>query len=204
MKRILIATVVAGAWAVTAASALAADNYAPTYNAGRCLVQRNRAASVALLRMLPLGEEAVSPAMLGRAPCAAALAGAPSMVVRGAIAQALYFQDMHDFEMGSPIPLEQVPVPTEASAAGDQVTELYRWGDCVVRNDLDGARHLLRSGVGSPEEGAATGALSGTMSHCLAAGSRLAISAWQLRSVLAQSNYYNFYRMMAGELSVRH
>lgn len=202
MKMVFVGAAAVVALASGAGPAFAATSYASAYDAGHCLVQRDRARAVALLQALPLGD---GPASLPpRLACAAGFDGAPAMVVRGAIAQALYFADRHNYDAGSLVPLLDIAVPTEASArGGDALTELYRWGDCVVRNDLEGTWRLLRSGVGSPDETAATAALTPLMGRCLPSGAQLSVRPWQLRAILAQSNYENFYRMMTGQLSVR-
>jgi hypothetical protein len=185
-------------------AALAATNSAAVYDAGRCIVQQDRHAANALMTTLPLDDSQADLSQLrGRAAaCAAPLAGAPAMQVRGALAQAMFATDFRGFghDPNPRYAFINLNLPVESSPAGSRSVELYRWADCVVRNDSAGAERLLHSAVASEEESAALTGLQDYMAACMPAGAQLTARRWELRSVLAQSAYHTLYRYWTGQL----
>lgn len=206
MKRILFSMAAFGALASMPGPAAATPSTGAAYDGGRCLVTADRRSAVALMTALPLGDV---PADLSRlrgagAACVARLAGAPSMLVRGAIAQALFLRDFRGLgrEPRDNRQIVDLDLPVEASfgAPRDSTTHLYRWSDCVVRNDPTGANRLLHSGVGSAGEATAIAGLQTYMSRCMAAGGQLSLRPWEVRSLFAQSAYHALYRYWTGQL----
>ena len=206
MKRILFSVAAVGALASIPGPAAATPSVAAAYDGGRCIVQQDRRSAVALMATLPLDDSRADLSRLrGRAAaCAAPLAGAPSMQVRGAIAQALFLRDFRGFarEPRDEWNIINLNLPVEATSGDprDRTTELYRWADCVVRNDAAGTDRLLRTGVGSAEESAAIAGLQDYMSRCMPAGAQLTVRPWEVRSVFAQSAYHTLYRYWRGQL----
>jgi len=207
MKRILFSMAALGALASIHAPAAATPTAAAAYDGGRCLVLQDRRSAVALMASLPLDDSRadLSSVAPGGADCVGQLAGAPSMLVRGAIAQALYQRDFRGFEGTRHDNIINLNLPVEASfgAAQDRTTQLYRWSDCVVRNDSAGTDRLLNSAIGSPGEDEAIAGLQTFMSGCMPAGQQLSIRPWEVRSLFAQSAYHTMYRYWTGQLVAR-
>jgi hypothetical protein len=202
--RQLILSLAAAAAAAPPAGA-AAPSVAGVYEAGRCLVASDRRAAVALIRTLPLdGPVADLSTLRGSAArgCAEPAQGAPAMLVRGAIAQALFLRDFRAFgrEPRTENGLVDLNLPIESSPGGTRSVELYRWADCVVRNDSAGTQRLLVSAIGSGEEDTAIAGLQAYMSACMRGGSQLQVRASEVRSVFAQSAYHTMYRYWTGQL----
>jgi hypothetical protein len=143
--------------------------------------------------------------LTGRAAaCATSLDGAPAMQVRGALAQAMFLRDFRTVRREvNPrrgfINLN-LPVQTTPGTENDRTMQLYRWADCVARNDSRSTERLLRTEAASPEEAAAIEGLRNYMAACMPAGTQLDIRLWELRSVIAQSAYHTVYRYWTGQL----
>jgi|GEM_PF-3374157 len=205
MKQFLGSLALAGSALALPAPAIAAPaSVAGVYEAGRCMVDRDRRAAIGLILALPLdGRAADLSSLSGSArDCAATAQGASAMLVRGAIAQALFLRDFRTFgrEPRMTTSLINLALPVESSPSGTRSVELYRWGDCVVRNDGAGTQRLLLSTVGSADESAAIAGLQTYMSACMRAGSQLEVRASEVRSVFAQSAYHTMYRYWTGQL----
>jgi hypothetical protein len=210
MKRVVFSIVALGAMAAMPATAAATPSSATVYEAGRCLVQQDRRSAVALMVSLPLGDTPADLSQVGRngTRCVRGLAGAPAMLVRGGIAQALFVRDFGGFgrELGNDRNIIDLNLPIEATfgASRDRTTQLYRWADCVVRNDSASTERLLRSAIGTPDEAAAIAALRTFMSSCMPVGSELVVRAWEVRSLFAQSAYHTLFRYWTGQLQSAH
>jgi len=209
MKRTIFGLAfVTSAWALAAptpAAVTAGSQWtAATYEAGRCIVRADRGAAAALMRTLPLDD---SPADLGAlrgraARCAEGAAGATAVTMRGAIAQALYLSDFRGRELRPVRPgyLVDLGLPVQGAPGGSRTVELYRWADCVVRNDSATTRRLLMSPLGSSEETAAITALNNYMAACLPQGADLNVYASEVRDLFAQTAYASLYRYWTGQL----
>lgn len=198
--------IAAAAILVPAAASPATGSTAAIYDAGRCMVQRDRRAAIALFRGLPLDNSAADLSSLGTSSaraCTGDVAGASAMLVRGAIAQALFVRDFRGSMGNQPRP-GQEPVDlglADAIAAdGPRATEPYRWADCVVRNDPAWTERLLRSDVGSSYEAAAISGLQPYMSACMASLAQISVRQSEMRSLFAQGAYHNSYRYWTGQL----
>lgn len=206
MRRVIASVLALGALASVPAPAAAAPSSAAVYEAGRCLVQQDRRSAVALMGSLPLDDSPADLAGVGRggAGCVRGLDGAAAMLVRGGIAQALFLRDFGGFgrELRNDRNLLDLRLPVEATPGmpGDRTTQLYRWADCVVRNDSAGTERLLRSAVGTPEERTAIAGLQAFMARCMPAGTELSVRAWEVRSLFAQSAYHTLFRYWTGQL----
>lgn len=207
MKRTILGLAFAtSAWAFAAPAEASAGSQwtVAAYEAGRCIVREDRGAAAALMRSLPLDD---SPADLGTlrgraARCAGGAAGATSVTMRGAIAQALYLSDFRGRELRPVRPgyLVDLDLPAQSAPGGTRTVELYRWADCVVRNDSATTRQLLMSPLGSPEETAAITALNNYMAACLPQGTDLNVYASEVRDLFAQTAYASLYRYWTGQL----
>ena len=124
MKKTMIPIAAAALLAVIPSAAPAARNSPVIYEAGRCIVQHDRRAANALMATLPLDESAADLSRLrGRAAaCAAALADAPAMQVRGALAQAMFMRDFGSMR-SDPDPRRgfiNLNLPVQASPGGSR------------------------------------------------------------------------------------
>lgn len=177
------------------------------YSVGRCVASRSREASAALLSALPLGGGEVYPAqkeMINSLDCAGSSVPDDSgFLLRGAIAQALYRADFKEFGIAPKNRPEWVNLrlPVEAEdTAGSKTDELYKWGDCVVRNDTKGVEALLQTPAGSRQEAMILRRTKPYMAACLSEGKSLAVAPYELRSLFAQAAYHSLYRYWSGEL----
>lgn len=209
MKRVLFSLIAGAALAGLPApvfATAAAPSAASVYEVGRCIVRADRRAAISLMRTLPLDNSLADLSALGGSAsgCAGGAAGVPAMLIRGAIAQELFIRDFRTFsrEPRNPDRLVNLNLPVEAFAVprSDSVGDLYRWSDCVVRNDTANTERLLHSPIGSPGESAAFAALQTYMSACFASGSQVAMRPAQVRSLFAQSAYNSMYRYWTGQL----
>ena len=193
------------AMAVPAAAADNSETVRDIYDAGRCMVDRDRSTAVGFLQAVPVDSEdadlSLLPDNLARR-CAEGMSSAKTLLIRGAIAQALFFRDFGGFglEPRRSAPLVNLDLPVQDSPESSVRMELYRWADCVVRNDATHTERLLSSRVGSRTEEAAVDGLRPYMAACAPAGSQLAVQATELRSLLAQSAYHSMYRYWTNQL----
>ncbi|HEV2867052.1 MAG TPA: hypothetical protein VGX37_11100 [Allosphingosinicella sp.] len=175
------------------------------YDAGRCIVSRDRGTAISLLQRLPVDGDATDLTNLpeNARRCARGLSSADTLHLRGAIAQALFFRDFGGFgiEPRRSTPLVNLGLPTQDTQGGTRLVLLYRWADCLVRNDAAHAERLLASGVGSRNETSAIDQMRNFMAVCAPPGSQLAVQPAELRSLLAQSAYHSMYRYWTDQLA---
>lgn len=209
MKRIFVPFAAAVLTALPGpAPAAPGPSTAAVYAAGRCIVARDYGRALALLVALPLDDQAADLAQLrgsGAEPCAGGIAGASALLVRGAIAQALFMRDFGGFgrDPRSSAHLINLNLPVQDSAGGSRALDLYRWGDCVVRNNPGATQDLLASVSGSAEERAAIAELQPFMTPCMPFGTQLTtVYLTEARAVFAQSAYHTMYRYATGQLRV--
>lgn len=207
MRKTMLALLAAAA-AFTPSAPAAADEARPAlrdiYDAGRCIVDNDRRTAVSFLQSLPIEEGeadlSVLPDNLAR-QCTQGLGTVDSLHVRGALAQALFFRDFGGFgiQPGRSVPLVNLNIPAQSSPPGTGMVELYRWADCVVRNDGNHAERLLQSRVGSSNEAAMVEQLRPFMQACAGTES-LAVRPADFRSLVAQSAYNSMYRYWTRQL----
>jgi hypothetical protein len=208
MKKAICSLLAAGAALAMPVPAAAADNGESgrdIYDAGRCMVDRERSTAVGFLQAVPVDSEDADLSLLPDSlveRCAEGLSAAKALLMRGAIAQALFFRDFGGFglEPRRSAPLVNLGLPVQDSPEGSVRTELYRWSDCVVRNDAQHTERLLQSTVGSRGEAAAIERLRDFMAACAPANSQLSVHPIELRSLLAQSAYHSMYRYWTNQL----
>src|SRR5918999_1299759 len=196
MRKTMFALLAAGAAFLPAAPALAdqgGTSLRQIYDAGRCIVDNDRRTAVSFLQSLPLEEGEADLTLLPDSltrRCARGLGMVDSLHVRGAIAQALFFRDFGGFgiEPARSVPLVNLNIPAQSSPPATGMTELYRWVDCVVRNDIGHTERLLESRVGSRNESAAIDGMRPYMQAC-AGEQSLAVRPSDFRSLVAQSAY---------------
>jgi hypothetical protein len=207
MKKTMLALLATAAALSPAAPAYADEGDASLrtiYEAGRCIVDNDRRTAISFLQSLPIDEGEADLTLLPdnlTRRCAQGLGTVDSLHVRGAMAQALFFRDFGGFgiEPGRSVPLVNLNIPAQSSPPGTGMTELYRWADCVVRNDIGHAERLLQSRVGSQAESAAIGELQPYMRAC-AGEQSLAVRPSDFRSLVAQSAYNSMYRYWTRQL----
>lgn len=207
MRKAIVSLLAAGA-ALALPAAASANNDSSledVYDAGRCMVERDRHAAVGLLGTLPIDATQADlsdlPAGLAER-CGRRLGSVTGLHLRGAIAQALFLRDFGSFgvEPRRSTPLVNLSLPVQDSPSGDRAIELYRWGDCLVRNDGIHVERLLASSIGSRTETQLIASMRDYMAACAPAGAQLAVHPGELRSVLAQSAYQSMYRYWTGRL----
>ena len=208
MRNVLLACVAVSAALLPTAPAAADQGVTQRqiYETGRCMVTSDRNTTVNFLASLPVEEGdadlTILPNSLQRR-CAEGLSTANALHLRGAIAQALFFRDFGGFglEPRRSAPLVNLNIPVQSSPAGTGITELYRWSDCVVRNDTTHAERLLSSQVGSRAESDAIDSLRAFMSACAPEGQQLAVRSTDFRSLIAQSAYNSMFRYWTRQLA---
>ena len=209
MRRAVLSMLAAGA-ALLLPGTASADNGGASmrdvYDAGRCMVDRDRRAAIGLLQALPLDGDAADLSSLPDSlaqRCGEGLQAASALHLRGAIAQALFFRDFGGFgvEPRRATPLVDLDLPVQRSPGGSPTIDLYRWADCLVRNDSHHAERLMESRVGSRTETLAIEGMRNYMAACAPDGAQLAVQAAELRSVIAQSAYHSMYRYWIGRLA---
>jgi hypothetical protein len=203
-----VAASMIGAGSVAAqTSAPAAQPVRAIYDAGRCIA-RHRAAAAELLQILPIGGGVVGDEaqriVASRGCDTSALEGDAAILLRGAIAQELYLHDFREFGVeprnrGAWINMA-LPVQADADNSDDANTRLYRWADCVVRNDTVRTERLFKTQPGSRQETQALQSMQPYMSACLDPDTQIAVASSELRSLFAQGAYHNSYRYWTGEL----
>jgi hypothetical protein len=185
--------------AIPAGASPGGSSVRSVYDMGKCIVRKDRIAAVALMGSLPLSGSANLSGSIGSASgCVAqASTGANSVTVRGALAQALFLRDFNEFgaEPTRKAGFASYELPIESG--------LYRWSDCVVRQDTGAITVLLHTEIGSRQEAQVLERIRPQMSACLPTTEKLAIAPSQLRSVLAQSAYNVAYRYWTEQLSAR-
>ena len=208
MRKALFALTAAAIALTTAAPAAANTGGASVeaiYEAGACIVQRDRDAALTLMQTLPIENIAVEldlPSETARS-CADGMTSASGLLLRGGIAQALFFRDFGGFgqEPARSRALFNLDLPVQDSPEGSLAVELYRLADCVVRNDVERTERLLSSRVGSRNEANAISGLQPYMRACAPAGMQMEVSTSQLRSAMAQSAYQSMYRYWTRDLT---
>ncbi|MFN3944096.1 MAG: hypothetical protein ACK4K7_04110 [Allosphingosinicella sp.] len=211
MRRHSLIALLIGAFAATGVAAqepdtAAAGDAAAAYTVGRCIVQSNRPAAARLMQALPIGGDGAGPEamrIMGEVGCGAeSLRSDQALMLRGGLAQALFQADFEHFgvEPRNPRAMIDLGLPAETDPASDGNRDLYRWSDCVVRNDTENVQRLLRTPVASRQEAQVLGALVPYMHACARPMARLVVDASELRSLFVQSSYQAMYRYWSGAL----
>lgn len=208
MRRFVVSLLAVGATLMPLAPAAAFRVATPseTFDAGRCIVVRNRDAALDLLRTLPnnadMADLTALPGGLSER-CARGLTSADALHLRGAIVQEMYLRDFGGagVEPRRSARLIDLALPVQDSAGGDRTTELFRLADCVVRNDGEHVDRFLASSVGSRIEANLIGAMRNYLAACAPATSQFAVRPADLRAVIAQSAYHSMYRYWTARLA---
>jgi hypothetical protein len=213
MRRISIVAASAALLAALpgAAAATAPSPMKQAYSLGRCIAGEDRGAAGALLRSLPLADTAVPISAAGLGGASDCLKGTSptvsSLVLRGAIAQALLLRDFPHF--GVPPKIKEhlfvtFPLPSEMEDGPDNVdhrtAELYKLADCVVRNQAIKLEPLFRAGPGSGIENRLFDYLGPTIAACRGNGGPLRVSRPHFRAMMAQAAYNISVRYWTGKL----
>lgn len=199
----------AGVGAPAIAATLSKDAEVDIYNIARCAVAKDHDSAAATVRRLSLtGDEAtVQPGWLGGgAECvkSGALVG-PSVVLRGALAQALYFRDFKEFGMRprmAPALLADMGLPPVNDGVDTSKPDvaLARFGDCLARNVPEDTDKLLQSPVDSPLERTAIARIQPYFAGCYPKNARFNVNRSTLRGLLALSAYSASTRYWRGEI----
>lgn len=205
--RLLTAVAVAFAASQVPAAAQAPDADA-LRDVARCAIAKDRRAAVATAGALPFtGDEVrVDAAGLGRgAACLKhGAVAAPAMALRGAFAEALYRADFVEPGLeperatGTFANLRLPAIDGDVSA--DTAATLFKFGDCIARNDATSVGELIRTRDGSSAEKILLDRLQPYFAACYPQGATLSLKRATLRSVLAQSAYRVSQRYWDGQL----
>lgn len=191
----------------TQAPAAAADaSVQSVYDSARCIVTRDRQAALRLMQSLPIESAPADLSSLSSeaaSRCLEGVADADALILRGGIAQAMFFRDFGGFgeEPSRGVALLNLNLPVQDSPPGDPAVDIYRWSDCLVRNDGPRSERLLSSRPGSQNESRAIEGLRPYMQACAPEGLEIQVDAAELRSVIAQSAYQSMYRYWTRELT---
>jgi hypothetical protein len=141
--------------------------------------------------------------------------------LKAAIAQALINRDLtsqpsSDFSLVAPLSHRQpYPLKTVDDKTGQALSEksvksqqeaiarkalavtVSRFGECVVRTDSAGARNVVLTAVGTPEEMAAIKGMAPALSNCIVKGENVAFTRLSIRNTLAV-NYYRLANAVPG------
>lgn len=178
------------------------------YKFGRCLVQADRQAAIDVLDELPLvgGKVRLSESDLGYGSACldARLAGVSAIAIRGGIAQELFLRDFQEFGLEPKRKGEfarlALPISDESETADARARDLYKLGDCVVRNRTDATEKLLKAPIGSKTERQVIDGLAPILAACHASKGQARMSRDDLRSILAQAAYSASVRYWSGGL----
>ena len=118
----------------------------------------------------------------------------------------MFFRDFGGFglEPRRSVPLVNLALPVQDLPEGSVRNELYRWADCVVRNDADHSERLMQSRVGSETEATMIGHLRPYLEVCAPASAQFSVAPAELRAVIAQSAYHSMYRYWTRQLDPVH
>jgi hypothetical protein len=175
------------------------------YQAGQCIVARDRAAAISLFQALRSSNGSGDPAVARRVADTGCLdmplPGNSEIVLGGAIAQALYG---NDYPVAGAPPLNRgrlanLQLLAAGTGPGSGSSRAYAWSDCVVRNDLRNTQRLLATPAGSSQEVQVLMEMRPAMAGC-AGGADPGVADVFLRSMLTQAAYDVLYRYWTGEL----
>jgi hypothetical protein len=209
-KTIILATLcVVGFTSASTAAPLTKEGEDLIYSAARCAVSKDHDSAASVVRRLPLNsdEARIEAGWLGGgAECAkeGALVG-PAVVLRGAIAQALYIRDFREFGLRprlAPALLSDLGLPpvNDGVDTSNPEVALARFGDCLARNVPEDTDRLLKSPVDSSIEHAVIAEIQPYFAGCYPKNSRFNASRSTLRGLLALSAYSASTRYWRGEI----
>lgn len=110
----------------------------------------------------------------------------PHNIMRGAM-----FIGLYRTEFGRNPPSRAIPPTPIAIDMSIATGSLREFGNCVVTRDSDNARKLVMSNVATPAELAAFEGLQPSLSACLKAGEKVALSKSVLIAIVAEMLYLN-------------
>lgn len=190
--------------------AAAASSRADLNAVAKCAVSKDRQALARAVRALPLTSD---PVTLGAdqlgdaAPClsSASLAG-PSMIVRGAVAQAFYFADFREIGMEPRTPVRNLvdlgwPPIKDEDPVTDPGIALFKLGDCIARNQAENVDKLMRAEYGSAQAKKLLDLMTPYYTACYPKGAEISASRDGLHSAIAQGAYYAGVRYWTGQLN---
>lgn len=177
----------------------------------KCAVSKDRQALARAVRALPLTSDPVKleASQLGdAAPClsSAQLEG-PSMIVRGAVAQAFYFADFREMGMEPRTPVRNLvdlgwPPIGDDDPVSDPGVALFKLGDCVARNQVENVDKLMRAAYGSDQAKKLLDLMAPYYTACYPKGAEISASRDALQGAIAQGAYYSGVRYWTGQLNL--
>jgi hypothetical protein len=175
-----------------------------------CAVKKDRAAVVRAVRDLPLSSDAaqIAPGSLSAAAdCAGGAAvDGRAMLLRGAVAQALYRADFREVGMPPRTPTRNFadlgwPAIGEKDPVTDPGVALFKLADCVVRNDSELVDALLRYSFGSDGAKRMIDRLEPRVRACYPKGASITANRETLHAAIAQAAYYIGVRYWNGQMT---
>lgn len=170
--------------------------------AARCLVVADRGAALALFERLPLDSSMtdVDATRLGAgAKCVKGGLRASAMVMRGAVAEALYERDFREAGLQPRRAIgdfARLGLPEGVADTGG----LFALGHCVARSAPFDVDKLFAAPPGSTREDNVIAALMPYFSACQPKGTEVALRRGQIRGLLAQSAYDVNVRYWTGQM----
>lgn len=115
------------------------------------------------------------------------------ILLRGAVAEALYRQQLRGREVGV---VERAPAMLEADPARSTAAALERFGRCMVARHPELVRPLIGTRPGSQQEEAALTAIEAALPACLPESPRRARHRLLLRGALAEAFYLHVHGLL--------
>lgn len=168
----------------------------------KCAVQADRGAAQSTLDRLPFdsSQQRVEPASLGKgAKCATAPLAASSIVLRGAIVEALYERDFGEFGMQphrATGDFARLPVLEGDADTGGK----FALAMCVARSNPVYTDKLLAAPVASTREDNVMAQLIPYFSACRAKGTDIKLTRREMRALIAHGAYATSVRYWNGEM----
>ncbi|HEY6048700.1 MAG TPA: hypothetical protein VIV07_06605 [Sphingomicrobium sp.] len=110
-------------------------------------------------------------------------------MLRGRLAEQALLAEGEQVEALQPLPLQQKRYLRPWFAATGRNPAVDEMGACMADTDPGAIMALIRTAPGSSYESDAIGAMSGSLTRCLSAGTRLDASRQALRAALADALY---------------
>lgn len=207
---LLALLITAAAMAAPVAPASATLSEGALNDFAKCAVTKDRAATAAAARKLPLNSDPATVDAASLHDAASCAKGAPveakSMMLRGAIAQALYRIDFRDAGMEPRTPVRNFadlgwPAIGDKDPHTDQGVALFKLADCIARNDVNNVDVLMRYPFGSDNAHKLLDKMQPYIQACFPKGATITVGRDTLHAAIAQGAYYASTRLWSGKLT---
>jgi hypothetical protein len=190
--------------------AVASPSKAALNDFARCAVGKDRVAATRAAARLPLSNDPASIAgtALGAASdCAeGGEVQGSAMMLRGAIAQALYRADFREVGIEPRTPARNFadlgwPAIGDDDPVSDSGVALFKLADCIARNDSENVDKLMRFAYGTDQAHKMIEQMQPYIQACYPKGADLQVGRDTLHAAIAQGAYYAAARLWSGKLT---